>query len=252
MRKGIFILATLCMVTCLLGCVRSKKVVTQTYTVGIDPNWSPLSLRGKERNLTAFMQELVREAAERQGMRLRFINREGINLRRDLDRDEYDLMLTTLMPHAFYANQLDFSPAYFKTGPVLVVRENFTPPKGMKGKFVGVSTPVQEALTVQAYPGALIRFYHQVPVALDEVILENRDGVMVSTILAHAYVADFFAGQLKIVSEPIGIEGIRLVSKKGRHASTLKAVSQEIERLKKEGVYKKLLRKWSLMPSTNN
>lgn len=210
MRKGIFILVTICMVTCLLGCVRNKKVVTQTCTVGIDPNWSPLSLRGKERNLTAFMQELIREAGKRQGLRLRFVNREGINLRRDLERDEYDLMLTTLTPHVFYESQFDFSPPYFKTGPVLVVRENFTPPKEMQGKFIGVSNPAQEALTVQAYPGALIRFYHQVPVALDEVILENRDGVMVGTILAHAYIADFFAGQLKIVSEPIGMDGIRL------------------------------------------
>ncbi|PCI75120.1 hypothetical protein COB21_06045, partial [Candidatus Aerophobetes bacterium] len=131
-----FLSLTLCMVTffsCTLTSTIEKK---KSYLIGIDPTWYPLKLRGKDKNLEAFIKGVIKDGARFKDVQVEFVSRSWDNLLEGLERGQYDAMITTLIPRDFYANKLFFSSCFFQTGPVLVVRKSFHMPQTMQGKVI--------------------------------------------------------------------------------------------------------------------
>lgn len=247
-RGAVLTLPLLLLLVLVFSCQISNPYKGKSYVVGIDPTWYPLDLMGKDKNLEAFIKELVKGVAKEKGIDLKFTLRSWDNLLEDLEKGAYDAIVTTLMPREFYGSRLFFSSSLFTTAPVLVVRKNFQVTHMMSDKLIAVNAGFQESLVTQHFPGAVIKFYQKIPPVLDEIILENIDGATVNTVLAHAYIYDFFSTQLKIGSKPLGTEGIRLVSRKGESRRIIDVIEKGVDKAKKEGVYKKLLKKWTLMP----
>lgn len=228
----------------LVGCGSKGK----TYTVGVDPTWFPLNLMGKEPNVFAFSNELLLEISRHEGINFERVNMSWDNLSLGLEEKKYDAILSSIYPYVYELKKYDFSDLYLNTGPVLVVKGDsmLNVSGGMEGKEVAVGTQEQEALFIRLYPQVIVRYYNQIPNALNALIGEYVDGVVVGYIPATAFVEDLYEGKLKIATPPLNEAGLRLLTVHEKHPELIEAFNRGLEKVRDSGKYEKLLKKWNL------
>ena len=160
-------------------------------------------------------------------------------------------MITSFYPHVFHLSDYHFSDLFLPTGPVLVVREQATLQtlNQLKGKEVVVDTQANKALLIQLYPGVIVRYYQTIPEALNQLVNDIVDGVLVDVILAKAFVQNLYLGKVKIASEPLNNQGLRLVTLREEDRELIDAFNAGLKKVRENGTYDSLLRKWDLVPS---
>ncbi|CCB88177.1 substrate-binding periplasmic protein [Simkania negevensis] len=227
-----------------VGCGSKGK----TYTVGVDPTWFPLNLMGKELNVFAFSNELLLEISRHEGINFQRLNLSWDNLTMGLEEGKCDAILSSVYPYVFELKKYDFSDLYLNTGPVLLVKGdsmlNVSSP--MEGKEIAVGSQEQEALFIRLYPQAIVRYYNQIPTALNALVNGYVDGVVVGYIPATAFVEDLYEGKLKIATPPLNEAGLRLLTVHDEHSELIEAFNRGLEKTRDSGKYEKLLKKWNL------
>lgn len=228
----------------LVGCGSKGK----TYTVGVDPTWFPVNLMGKEPNVFAFSNELLLEISRHEGINFERVNMSWDNLSMGLEENKYDAILSSIYPYIFELKKYDFSDLYLNTGPVLVIKGDsmLNVSGAMEGKEIAVGTQEQEALFIRLYPQVIVRYYNQIPNALNSLIGEYVDGVVVGYIPATAFVEDLYEGKLKIATPPLNEAGLRLLTVHKKHPELIEAFNRGLEKVRDSGKYEKLLKKWNL------
>ena len=159
-------------------------------------------------------------------------------------------MLSSVQPHPFNERQFHFSRLFLKTGPVLIVKKQVQKEviEKMMRKEIAVDSRIHEALLIEHYPEAIVRFYDIIPEALNEVVSDRIDGAIVNYIPAISFVQDLYKKELKIASLPLDNTGLRMVALKDKQRELMKIFNEGLDTLKREGVYEKLALKWGLYP----
>lgn len=227
------------------SCQSSSK---KPYSIGVDPSWYPLTLEGKENQVTAFSTELLQEIGSVEKLSFVKDTVSWDNLLLGLQKKQYDAILTSMQPYGFTEKTYDFSDLYLNTGPVLIVPANspVTSLEDLKGKEVAVQPGVKQTLILEKYPGILIRNYTSVPLALNALLKGEIDGALIDLLLAKSYIEDLYHEQLKIVTAPLDIEGLRLMTRHGDQRALIESFNKGLKKLKDSGKYDMLLSKWSL------
>ncbi len=238
--RSLIILCFLILFAC--GCSGGKK----TYQIGVDPSWFPLRLAGKDPNVVAFTNELLEEIGKVENMRFEKINKNWDNLKQGLDDEEYDGMLSSLYPYTFNLRSYSFSDLILETGPVLVTRAGANNRSNLKGKEIAVTSKGDEALLIQHYPGVTVRFTPQIPVGVNELIVEDIDGMLIDNQIAYAYIQDLYKDKIEMASDPLNDMGLRLVTKHGQREMLIKKFNRGFVTISRNGTYASLIKKWNL------
>lgn len=220
----------------------------KTYRIGIDPSYYPAQLGGKEANIYAFSNELLRAISHEEGVFFETVSISWDNLIYGLKERHYDGMLSSMMPRETLKKTYIFSDPFLNTGPVLVVRKGVkvSSVKHLKGKEVGVSSLSNEALLIEKYPGVIVHYYTSASEALDEIIMDQIDGVLIDYLPATGYIRNLYFGQVSIATPPLTDAGLRLISLAGEHQELLDVFNRGLEKIRDNGTYEKLLKKWEL------
>lgn len=239
-RIAILLALTLFLVSC------SAK--GKTYRIGIDPSYYPAQLGGKEANMYAFSNELLRAISHEEGVFFETVTMAWDNLIYGLKQKHYEGMLSSMTPRLALEKTYVFSDPFMSTGPVLVVRKGVkvSSIKHLKGKGVGVSSLNNEALLMEKYPGVNIHYYTSIPEALDEIVTDQIDGIVIDYLPASSYIRNLYFGQLTIATPPLNDAGLRLVSLAEESKELIEVFNRGLEKLRDNGTYEKLLRKWEL------
>lgn len=242
MTKRIILL--LILACALVGCGSKKK----TYTVGVDPTWFPLDLMGKEANMFAFSNELLLEVSRLEGVKFKRVNMSWDNLTLGLEEGKYDAILSSLHPYIFELRKYNFSEIYMNTGPVLLIKEgsDIDVTGGMRGKEVAVGSKASEALFIRLYPQVIIRYYNTIPTALNSLVGEYVDGIVINYIPATAFTHDLYQGKVKIATPPLDDSGLRLITMHGMNEELTEAFNRGLEKIRSSGTYEKMIKKWDL------
>lgn len=228
------------------SCSSQKKGAT--YEIGIDPSWYPLPLAGQERNVFAFLIELLVEIAQNQGIELSVGIANWDNLLDGLEKNQYAAALSSLRPYVFNQDLFSFSSLTLQTGPVLVVREE-SPIKGiydLYGKEISVVEGSPSIGLLQTAPGVILKRVESPSLALLAVDTNVVSGAIVPALLAESYIRDLYLGQLRVASPPLNDEGLRLITRKGINPELLKKFDQGLAWAKETGLYADLQKKWRL------
>jgi polar amino acid transport system substrate-binding protein len=220
----------------------------KTYRIGVDANWYPLNLMGKEASIYAFTDELLRAISHEEEVFFERINVSWDNLILGLKENHYDGMLSSIAPRVFMQTVYEFSEPFLHTGPVLVVRSDVKVSSlgGMKGKEVAVNSLQTEALLLEIYPGVIPHYYTSIPEGLNAVIFNNIDAILVDYLLASSYIRDLYRGKVKIASPPLDDSGLRLLTLHGENKELITVFNRGLSKLRDNGTYEKLLKKWEL------
>lgn len=233
----------------LASCGTSK---SSTYVIGIDPQWYPLELLGIEDNVLAFSIELLVEISKREKLPLAMITKSWDNLVEDLDKKQYDAMLSSMQPYTFFEKTYSFSNLYLKTGPVVVVPKTskIRSAEDLQSKEVGVVIGSTSTILLQKIPGIILQSFTSIPLTLEGIRLEKVQAGAVPILVAQRFVTDLYANVLRITTPPLDDEGLRLITLHKAQPKLLDRFNRGLMKLKKEGTYDKLLAKWGLAPNS--
>lgn len=239
----------------LRSCYRYEAAHKSLYTIGRDSSWYPLKLYGKEKNLQAFSNDLLTAISKDIGVHFKWANTSPNNLLDNLNNEEDDAILTALRPNPVTKEHYLFSNLVFETGPVLVVRQDapYSSIAELHGLEVGTVLGAAQGFNPLQEAGAddlnlSMHIYDTINQAMEALVKDRIDGVIVDAIPAYTMAEGFYAGAIKIVIAPINDEGLRLVALKTPEGALLiKSFNEALERLKADGTYDELISKWGLI-----
>lgn len=252
-RKTRYIALGSILILCIFFIFRScslNNFSTITYHIGQDSRWGNINLMGKERNLTAFNNELLRAIAAKENFQIRIEISNSSNLISDLELGKLQGVLTSLQPNYLNENKLIFSNPYFLIGPVLVIPstapiENWSE-KGKKIVGIPIRSPLLSSLELD--PTIEIKIYGDILHALRDLNDGKIDGVMFPAIPSYTYVNTFYKNEFKIATLPLTEDAIRLVAAKNEIGNALiEHFNKGLNELKADGTYSEMLEQWGLI-----
>ncbi|MCH9633942.1 MAG: putative histidine-binding protein [Chlamydiae bacterium] len=229
----------------LSGCSFSKN---KTYTVGIDPSFSPAVLGGQADNVYGFTVDVLQAIAKIEGVNLKYSQAGSENLFSGLRLGGFQGILSTLYPLNQETETYSVSNTYFKTGPVLVVPydSNLTSLEQFNSKIVGVLVNSDAFYIVQKYPYIVISTFVNPAFLMEGLSYGESDGIVLSLLEAQSFVNNLYNRVLKIASPPLNNEGLRMITIVNQNEDLIKLFNRGLEECKKRGIYQNLLQKWKL------
>lgn len=230
---------------------KREKIV---YHIGRDSTWYPLDLRGKERHMVGFANDLFQDISIEEGFFVHIFE-VGTNALYDgLRLGRYDGVLSHLTPNVVNRKIYRFSDPFYLIGPVLIVRENSTARSlgDMEGKIIGVEIGARQVFNIPEPLNVVFIPYDTAAAALENLDKNVIDGVILDALKAYAYTDGFYVGRLKVASSPLTDKGLRLISRKDPKSLLLiSRFNKGLEKVKKKGVYGQLIEKWDLTDTEN-
>jgi ABC-type amino acid transport substrate-binding protein len=220
----------------------------KVYRIAIDQSWYPLDLMGKGPAIFAFSDDLLMTIARNEGFLAQLYPVSWDSLLSSVNQGKAEGAFSSILPVMHYKDEYSFSDSYLCVGPVLVVRANSTVESlsEMSGKEIGVISGTPAILLAEKTPSIIIRYFDKFPPALEELVNSKIDGVVMPSLLANSYVRDIYSGSLKVVNKPLTEEGLRLITLKDENEELIDAFNDGLKKLKEDGTYEKLLKKWTL------
>jgi ABC-type amino acid transport substrate-binding protein len=218
------------------------------YQIAFDPAWYALESPGREPSITNFTLDLIEAIGKIEHVSIGVYDRSWSNLMYALQEGECDAICSTMQPYLFYEKLYNFSDIYLMTGPVLIIpfKAPALPLDKMSGKIIGIQRSSNGAIILEKYPGIIQRTYDSIQPALIDITTGDIDGAIVDILSAEAFMQDLFQGQLKIASPPLTPEGIRILALRGHTPELIKIFNRGLARLKENGKYAALAKKWKL------
>jgi polar amino acid transport system substrate-binding protein len=251
-RKGLLIgLGTLLVLMLFMrACSSSDFDKTRVYQIARDPRWTALNLMGKERNMTAFSDDLLVAIAKEEQLRLSVIGVNSDELISRLERKEYDAILSSTYPSSHLQDLFAFSDPYFLIGPVLIVSidSELDSSEELSNKIIGIQRGSPLLLQAKRYPNIQLRPYDTTLQALAELDSGAIDGVLEFAFPAYTYIRSFYPSTLKVSSSPLNDEGLRLITLKNEMGENLiETFNEGLRKIKENGTYERLIQEWGLI-----
>ncbi len=220
----------------------------KTYRIGIDPSFYGAPVAGKEAKVFAFSKELLRAISHEEGLFFESVTMSWDNLIYGLKNDQYDAMLSSISPRINLMKTYNFSEPFLYIGPVLVVKKDMkvSSVKHLQGKEISVESMHQEVLLIEKYPGVNVHYYYSIPDAFEEIVTDQIDGILIDYLQATSYIRNLYREKVKIATPPLNDLGLRLVTLNGEEKELLEAFNRGLDKLRDNGTYEKLLKKWEL------
>ena len=228
-----------------------SSAVSTTYRIAYDTYWEKINLMGKQRNVSAFSQDILDALGREERQRINLIPVSTSEaLYQGLHNREFDGILTSLTPTMINQTTMTFSKPYFKLGSVLVTRTgpSLAGTNELSRKIVGVQANTPSVLELEKDPSIQIKLYDDILTALNDLDNHAIDGALFPALPAYVYTTTFYAGKLKIATTPLTEEGLRLVTLNTPAGKELvNSFNEGLHTIKKKEVYSQLLHKWGLV-----
>lgn len=229
------------------ACTRSL-VSSHIFRIARPSDWNFLELTGKEKNLQAFTDDLLLMIARAQGLRIEIFSLSERSLLRALDQELYDGIVSYTTPNPVNQQRYIFSEPLYLFGQVLIVgsQSKVTSLNQLQKKLVGIKRGIFASQIPGIY-GTILTPYDNVGSALSDLDRDRIDGVILDAWSAYVYTQGYYNGKIKVVSEPLTDEGLRLITRQGFIAQEwIEAFNEQLEAFKKDGTYAQLLDKWGI------
>lgn len=247
-RIWLKILLSMLLALCISACSGDTK--KPLWRLARDPLWIPLNLPGKEQSMLGFTNDLMSMIAKEEDFRFELISVPSRDLMADLDNGIYDGFFGGLMPDYQSRGKYNFSNPIYLLGPVLVVSKNSTIKslEDIAGKTVGIMSDVNPIFETKFTTDLNLRVFRNTTTALDSLRQNQIDGLIIFALPAYNNISALFPNSLKVITDPLTLEGIRLiVHKSAQSEKFIDQFNKGLHSLKEKGVYQKLLDKWGLV-----
>jgi len=228
-------------------------VITETdkvYHIGRDSTWHPVDLRGKEKAMVGFANDLIQAIGKVQDFKAIVFEVGPYALFDGLNIGNYDAVLSSLPPNVINRKRYRFSDPFYLVGPVLVVREDsdIASLKDMEGKILGIESGALQVYRIAEPPDVVIIPYDSAATALEYLDDNVIDGVLLDALRAHVWAEGFYAGRLKVATSPLTNRGLRLITRNtAEDLLWISRFDEGLKQIKESKEFDQLLNKWGLI-----
>jgi len=244
----VFVIAILWLV--IRGCSAGPDIRKRTFQIGRDSTWYPMDLRGKEKAMVGFTNDLIAAIGKQQDFRS-IVFEVGPNALLDgLNIGNYDAILSSMPPNTINRKRYGFSDPFYLVGPVLLVSEDsdIDSMEDMSGRILGIESGSLQIFNITEPPDIVIIPYDSGATALEALDEGVIDGVLLDALRAHVWAEGFYAGRLKVATSPLTNRGLRLVTRNQPEFLTwISQFDEGLQAIKESGLYDQLLIKWDLI-----
>lgn len=250
-RTLIIVLALVAAWLLVRGCNRVfVSEVTKTYHIARKDVVYQVNLTGKERYLSVFSDDVVQAIAHVENIPLDITEVSYRDIYEAFDNPHFDGVITMRLPSIQTRNKYLLSDPFFVLGPVVVVRVK-SPIQSMedlKGRIVGIPYGLEAANDVQKISDVYLVTYDNNNVALENLVNNKVDAVVMDAWPAYVYIQGFYADILKVATPPINREGLRLVVRNDPVGEIfLERFNDGLREIRSNGTFKTLIDRWSLV-----
>lgn len=254
-RAGGALLVVLLLWFGMRSCIVNEIFKDRVFFIAADNRWYPFSLLGKEQYMQGFATDLIQEISREEEFRFRFMAVSASQLYDSLDRGIYDAVIGAMIPDAVHREKYLFSDPFYLYGPVLMVPfdSSIKSLDDLDGMSVGIRRGSPAVFALSGYPEISLVIFDNMNEAVDRVLMDRLDGIILEGLIAHTYAQGIYENQLKVVTNPLLDEGLRLVAKPGEISEYLiEKFNDGLAKVKQKGIYKQLLEKWDLIDTEIN
>lgn len=226
------------------GC-RSRKVI---YRIGIDPYFYPLSIHKKTAMLAGFSLELLEEIGVIEKVRFTPVQMNWNNLLYGLNKKSYQAAMSSLQPYLFNEKKYSFSDAYFSIGLLLIVQEksNILSLQDVNNRELVIPRSPDLLQVLEEYPNIFKKFYERPEDGFNVLIQGNAAGAVIENYIASGFLREPYPGKLVALPPLITNKGLYLLTASGKNEKILKIFNRGLQKMKEEGRYDALVKKWNL------
>lgn len=216
--------------------------------IGTNATYPPFEYVDQSSKITGFDIDLVDELSKRLGFKYEFINMGFDALIPALKSGKIDAITAAMSATPQRIKAVDFTKAYYTTENLFIKKSDNTDIKSksdLKGKKIGVQLG-----TVQEIAAREIKESKTVPTKdIFNSIMALKNGkidvVLVDTSIGYGYL-NKNSDLVEFLKEPDGSEGFSIAFDKNKHTDLINKINQEVEKMKQDGTYDKLLKKYEL------
>lgn len=229
---------------CFTGC-RSQKAI---YRVGMDPYFYPLVIHKRTAMLSGFSLELLEEIGRIENVRFVPVQMSWNNLLYGLNKKTYQAALSVLQPYIFNEKKYVFSDSYFSVGLVLIVEQNskIFSLQDLNNKEIVIPRSPDLLHILEEYPDVFRTFYKSPEDAFNLLIQGKTTGAIIENYIASGFLKEPYPGKVTALPPLITNKGMYLLTTSGKNEKIIKLFNSGLQKLKKEGKYDALIKKWNL------
>ncbi len=246
--KKTFAYVLLLTIACIIpGCFCSKQK-KPTYVVVRNIFWESIDLKGTQKSVQGFTDDLMYDIAQQEKFRVQIISTEVTPIVSALNNPQVDGVLSAYPPTPDNERYLLFSDPYFVVGPVLVIRKGsgFTSLNDMNGKEVAFERGFPYAIQLSETANCYFRPYDKVNAAIEDLLNKSVDGVIIDSTIAFQLVQGLYAGKIQIAGTPLKPTALRLITIKGENDELIDVFNTGLKTFYADGKLEELLHYWNL------
>lgn len=219
------------------------------YVVGTDAAYAPFESQNEKGEIVGFDIEVVRAAAEKSGMDVKFLNTPWEGIFNSLGQGDRDLLVSSITITDERKQTMDFSMPYFDAQQLIAVKKDSKIAKfdDLKNLKVGVQngTTGDEVITkLQGKDSVNVKRFESTPLALKELEGGGVDAVVADNGVVVHYVNNNANAQFKTISDKsFAAEQYGIAVKKG-NAELLEKINKGLAIIKTDGTYDKIFAKY--------
>lgn len=225
----------------------SMNANAQELKFGTNATYPPFDFIGENNEISGFDIDLVKELGKRLDFTPKFINMNFDGLIFALKAGKVDAVIAAMSATPQREKSVDFTIPYYKTENIYIKAKNNTTlntKEDLKGKKVGAQQgTIQEQAAKDA--GAKVMPVKDIVASMMALMNNKIDAIVLDTSIGYNFVNknDYL---VKMFTEPDGSNGFSIAFDKGKYNDLLIKINSEIENMKKDGSYDKLLEKYNL------
>jgi polar amino acid transport system substrate-binding protein len=216
-----------------------------TVRVATDATWPPFeSVNDKTKQIEGFDIDLFKAIAEKQGIKLEFVNVGFDPLLAGMAQGIYDAAISSITITDERKKDMLFSDPYYAAGQMVVVRKDNTTITGKDALTgsVGAQIGTTGAMEVEKVKAATLKTYDDIGLAFQDLMNGQINAVVSDNWLALGYVAKN-PNALKAAGPVFTSENYGIAVAKGK-TDLLAKINAGLAAVKADGTIEKLSKKW--------
>jgi polar amino acid transport system substrate-binding protein len=250
-RKTLFILISLVLVFTVAGCSTSQSTLEKVkqdkvLIVGTDPTFPPFEFKNDKKEYDGFDIDMIRAVAKEMGIpKVQFVDTEFKGLIPGLQAKKFDAIMSGIYKTDERAKVIGFSDTYYPGGLAIMVKEDNNKIKNindLKGKEVSVQIGTKSvSFLKEKYPQVKVKEVEKNSDMFLELESNRVEAVVTGQPAAKVYAKE--KGGVKVLDQLLTHEEYAIGTRKEDEALN-KEFNAALKRLKANGEYAKIVKKW--------
>ena len=214
----------------------------------MDPYFYPVVMHKRATMLSGFSLELLEEIGRIENVRFVPVQMSWNNLLYGLNKKTYQAALSVLQPYIFNEKKYVFSDAYFSIGLILIVQQNskIFSLEDLNNKEIIIPRSPDLLQILEEYPDVFRTFYRSPEDGFNLLIQGKTTGAIIENYIASGFLQEPYPGKVTALPPLITNKGMYLVTTSGKDEEIIKLFNSGLEKLKTQGKYDALIKKWNL------